>query len=139
MAVNKITIRYRIREYDPAQRILIVDFDDGGWADIRLQEPLPTTIEELDELIAERTDHVEHIEARARPFDDSLVSKLVGKTRTAPRCSSEAKLRKEIARLKLNAEEPAPAPLAAVDDQERAWIAGIVREVVTAMKQEGAL
>lgn len=73
------TFKYTITKFDEENKIVVVTFDDGSWAELRLTNPLPKDIESLEEQIKRFTSPKEAIEARTNPDADlSYVSSLVG-------------------------------------------------------------
>lgn len=83
-----MNLTYTITKFDVENKILVVSFDDGGWAEIRLVTPLPKNIEELEKLIAQFSAPVEAIEAQQNPDADlSYIDSVIGVQRTCPRMS----------------------------------------------------
>jgi hypothetical protein len=102
------TFRYTIREYDAANKQVIVDYDDGSWAKISLYEPLPGDRVDLEKYIRQFTDPIERELAKEDDTDMSFVEDMVGKEF-------------ETGRRWLDRPHPAPEPIdpedeAAVDD-----------------------
>lgn len=79
---------YTITKFDEVNKTLVVTFEDGHWAEIRLANPLPKDISALEEIIKRRTAPIEAIQAQTNPDADlSYINSLVGNTRTAERYS----------------------------------------------------
>jgi hypothetical protein len=78
---------YTISEFNSDTKTLKVDFDDGSWAQIQLREPLPTTQQEIDDIVKHYTASKEVIEARNSPANLDFIHSMVGKERTANRHS----------------------------------------------------
>jgi hypothetical protein len=81
-------LTYTIREFDNINKVVIVDFEDGGWASIGLINPLPKDKTELEDIIRKFAKPQEAIEAQTNP-DSNLeyVSSLVGVSQTCARLS----------------------------------------------------
>lgn len=77
--------KYTITRFDEEHRIIVVSFDDGGWADIRLNAPLPKNMDELESVIRNFTPSYEHMQAIQSTEDLSFISSNVGMERTAAR------------------------------------------------------
>lgn len=89
--------KYTITKFDKENKLVVVTFDDGQWAELRLVNPLPKTIEELETVIKQFTAPKEAIEAQLNPDTDlSYIDNLIG-------------VEKECDRFVMNP-EPAPAP-----------------------------
>lgn len=80
-------ITYKITKFDPENKVLDVVFEDGGWAQITLSTPLPTTVDALDEIIKRFTAPIEHIEAKMSSVSLDYINALVGIPRTTTRFS----------------------------------------------------
>jgi hypothetical protein len=79
-------LKYTITKFDQENKIVVVTFADGGWAEIGLTNPLPKNIEELEDVIKRFTSPVEALEARTNPDADlSYIDPLVGTERTTER------------------------------------------------------
>lgn len=80
--------KYKITKFDNENKLIVVVFDDGNWAEIRLTNPLPATVEDLEKIINKYTAPVEVIEARLAPSADlSYIESLIDVERTAERFS----------------------------------------------------
>ena len=80
--------KYKITKFDAENKIVVVVFDDSSWAEIRLANPLPATVEELEKIIKTYTAPKEVIEAQQAPSADlSYIESLVDVERTAERFS----------------------------------------------------
>lgn len=80
--------KYKITKFDSENKIVVVTFDDGSWAEIRLANPLPSNIEELEIIIKRYTAPKEVIEAKLSPSADlSYIDQLIDVERTAERFS----------------------------------------------------
>lgn len=80
--------KYKITKFDSENKIVVVVFEDESWAEIRLFNPLPSTIEELEKIISTYTAPKEMIEAQKSPSADlSYIEPLVDVERTAERFS----------------------------------------------------
>lgn len=80
-------ITYKITKFDIENKVLDVVFEDGGWAQITLSTPLPTTVDALDEIIKRFTAPIEHIEAKMSSVSLDYINALVGIPRTTTRFS----------------------------------------------------
>ena len=79
-------LKYTIRHFDDVNKSLVVDYDDGSWADIRLIKPLPKNQIELEEAIKSFAKPVEAVEAIATPDADlSYINAMVGIEQTCER------------------------------------------------------
>jgi hypothetical protein len=80
--------KYKITKFDAENKTVVVVFDDGAWAEIRLANPLPPTIEDLEKIIKTYTAPKEVIEAQLAPSADlSYIDALIDIERTAERFS----------------------------------------------------
>ena len=93
------TVKYTITKFDKEAKVVVVTFEDGGWAELRLVNPLPKNIEELEDIIKRFTAPKEAIEAQLNPDADlSYIDNLIG-------------VEKECERLVLNPSNPTkPGP-----------------------------
>lgn len=83
--------KYKITKFDSENKTVVVVFDDGNWAEIRLANPLPANIEELEKIIKRYTAPKEAIEAQLAPSADlSYIEPLIDVERTAERFSIAA-------------------------------------------------
>lgn len=81
-----IDLKYTITKFDEEHKLVVVTFDDGGWAEIRLTNPLPKNIDELEDMIKRFAAPVEAIEALTSPDADlAYIAPLVGSERTTSR------------------------------------------------------
>jgi hypothetical protein len=55
--------KYKITKFDAENNIVVVTFEDGSWAEIKLVNPLPANIEALEKIISMYTVPKEAIEA----------------------------------------------------------------------------
>lgn len=72
------TVNYKIRSFDKDSKVLIVDFQDEGWATMTLTAPFPETKAELDAVVSRYARTKEQIEASEQIADLGFVSDLVG-------------------------------------------------------------
>lgn len=73
------SFKYTITKFDTENKLVVVTFDDGGWAEINLINPLPKNLSELEDLIKRFTAPKEAIEARINPDADlSYIDQLIG-------------------------------------------------------------
>lgn len=80
--------KYKITKFDKENNLLSVVFDDGGWADIGLRNPLPKNIKELESIIKQFTAPKETIEARVSPDADlSYIEEIIGIEKESDRFS----------------------------------------------------
>lgn len=80
--------KYKITKFDNENKTIVVVFDDGSWSEIRLTNPLPPTIEDLEKIIKQYTAPIEVIEAQQSPSADlSYIDSFVGVERSAERFS----------------------------------------------------
>lgn len=74
-----IDLKYTITKFDDVNKLVTVTFDDGGWAEIRLTNPLPKNIEDLENIIKQFSAPIEAIEAQNNPDTDlSYIQDQVG-------------------------------------------------------------
>jgi len=78
---------YKITEFNEELKTLRVTFDDGGWALINLQVPLPTTEEEIDNVVKRYTAPIEVVEARTSNTNINFIQDMIGTSRTTNRFS----------------------------------------------------
>jgi hypothetical protein len=79
-------LEYTITKFDKELKYLVVTFTDNTWAEIRLSNPLPKNIEELEKIIKQFAAPKEAIEARLAPDADlSYIESLVMQPRTCER------------------------------------------------------
>jgi len=79
-------LEYTIQSFDAVNKVVTVNFDDGGWAEIRLMNPLPKNKTELEDKIKRFTRPVEVVEAQTNPDADlNYISSLVGVPQTCTR------------------------------------------------------
>lgn len=80
--------KYKITKFDAENNFVWVVFDDGSWAEIKLANPLPASIEDLEKIISMYTAPKEAIEAQTAPTADlSYINSFVEVERTANRFS----------------------------------------------------
>lgn len=72
------TFKYTIREFDPNQKQLVVDYEDGSWAKIKLLEPLPGNRADLEAYIRQFTDPIERELALEDQTDMSFITDMLG-------------------------------------------------------------
>jgi hypothetical protein len=83
-------LNYTITKFDNQNKFVVVTFEDGTWAEIRLRNPLPKTKEELENLIKRYAAPEEAVLAISTPDADlSFIDSLVGITETTTRFSIE--------------------------------------------------
>ena len=81
-------LTYTIRSFDDVNKVVLVDYDDGSWAEIRLTKPLPKTREDLEKIIKRFARPIESMLATIDPDADlSYISDLIGNTQTCSRFS----------------------------------------------------
>lgn len=81
-----IDLKYKITKFDSENKVVVVTFEDGGWAELRLTNPLPKNVDELETIIRQFAAPVEAIEARTNPDTDiSYIYDLVDVERTTTR------------------------------------------------------
>ncbi len=64
------TVKYTITKFDKENKLLVVTFEDGGWAEIGLVNPLPKDQQELENIIKQFTAPKEAIDAQTNPDAD---------------------------------------------------------------------
>jgi hypothetical protein len=102
--------KYTITKFDAENKLIVVTFDDGAWAELRLTNPLPKDIISLEDHIKRFTAPKEAIEAQLNPDADlSYINTLVG-------------VEKECERFSLNPNQEAGSP-EAVDHETEANLA----------------
>lgn len=90
--------KYTITKFDKENKTIVVTFDDNHWAEIRLVNPLPKTLQDLENIIKQFTAPLEAIEAQINPDADlTYIDSAVG-------------IEKECDRLKLNNKQPETPP-----------------------------
>lgn len=73
------TFKYKVTEFDDLAKVVQVEFEDGSWARIELNEPLPSDVDELSAVVAVYTSPVEHEQAIKDPTADlTFISDIVG-------------------------------------------------------------
>lgn len=73
------SFKYTITKFDEENKLVVVTFEDGAWAELRLTNPLPKDTIELEDIIKKFTAPKEAIEARLTPDADlSYINSLVG-------------------------------------------------------------
>ena len=78
--------KYKITKFDSENKLVVVVYEDESWAEIRLVEPLPATLEELDKIVSLHTAPVEVMEARQNVTADlSFIQNAVDTERTTER------------------------------------------------------
>lgn len=103
------TVKYTITKFDKDLKLITVVFEDGGWADIGLTNPLPKNISELENIIKKFTAPKEAIEAQLNPDADlSYIDSIIG-------------IQKECNRLELNSTTPTPSVDPEVDANMKMW------------------
>lgn len=81
-----IDLKYTITKFDNATKTVTVTFDDNSWAEVRLSNPLPKNIEELEAIIKQFAVPAEVIESQLNPDADlSFIDSLVGVEKTTTR------------------------------------------------------
>jgi hypothetical protein len=100
------TFEYVIKRFDAETKTLKVEFTGGGWAEITLLEPLPSSIEEVDALVARFTGTKGHSGSVTDASDLSFILACLDKPRIAERIPGPAPVHHV-----RNEELPAGAPL----------------------------
>lgn len=78
-------LKYTITKFDSETRLVTVTFENDGWAEIRLTNPLPKNIGELERLIKQFAAPLEAVESP--DADLSYINALVGNEQTTTRFS----------------------------------------------------
>lgn len=78
-------LKYTISKFDSETRVVTVTFENDGWAEIRLTNPLPKNIGELERLIKQFAAPLEAMESP--DADLSYINALVGNEQTTTRFS----------------------------------------------------
>jgi hypothetical protein len=78
-------LKYTISKFDIQKRVVTVTFENDGWAEIRLTNPLPQNIGELERIIKQYTAPLEAVESP--DADLSYINALVGNEQTTTRLS----------------------------------------------------
>lgn len=115
-----INFKYKITQFDATNKLLTVEFSDGGWAQIHLVNPMPTTAEQIDDIVRHYVAPVEVIEARNTDVDLSFISALVGVQREAARIDNRPQA-------KAQADEVIDS---AVADEEEARLTAFVESIL---------
>lgn len=80
--------KYKITKFDKENKLVVVVYEDESWAEIRLVEPFPATLEDFDKLVSMHTAPVEVMQARQNTTADlSFIESAVDSERTAERFS----------------------------------------------------
>lgn len=83
--------KYKITKFDNENKTIVVAFDDGHWAEIRLTNPLPANLDELAKVVRQYTAPKEAIEAQIAPTADlTYIEPLIDVELTAERFSFSA-------------------------------------------------
>jgi hypothetical protein len=78
--------KYKITKFDNENKLVVVVYEDDSWAEIRLVEPFPATLEEFDRIVSLHTAPVEVMEARQNTTADlSFIENAVDSERTSKR------------------------------------------------------
>lgn len=81
-----IDLKYTITKFDNENKLVTVSFEDGSWAEIRLANPLPKDVQELESIIKSYAAPLEAVEAQSNPDADlSYINSLVGNERITTR------------------------------------------------------
>ena len=81
-----IDLKYTITKFDNENKIVTVAFENGEWAELKLVNPLPKNIQELESIIKNFAAPIEAIEARTNPDADlSYIDSLLGTEITTTR------------------------------------------------------
>lgn len=117
--MDPLKFTYTIKSYDETAKTLDVEFDDGNWARINFIGSIPTSGEELDQLVGQFTSRIEQMQTLE--MDDYFVRGLIGNTREADRLT--------FAQTSTAAPVGQP-PEGDVAQDEEAWIRSIVDRVL---------
>ena len=123
-----IDLEYTITKFDKENKLVVAVFADGGWAEVRLTNPLPKNITELEEIIKQFAPPKEAIEAKVAPDADlSYIDEVINK----PRKCSRYVLRPEIPMI----EEPVfdPELDAKLQAQEKAAFEAKVKALLVSL------
>ena len=115
------TFKYTITKFDADNKIVVVTFENGKWAEIRLTTPLPTTVEQLEAIIKRFTDPIEYMHALVSDVDLSYIDALVGQERESNRYSE---------RLNMDATASFEADMQEIDDLEESRLKVLIKETV---------
>lgn len=85
--MDTTSFNYTINEFDPKGKVVDVTFGDGTWARIQLTDPLPTSMNALDEIVRQYTKPVEAAKAQDSEVDLSFITAATGQQRAAARFS----------------------------------------------------
>ena len=115
------TFTYTILGFDEANRVLSFEITGEGERHLQLAEPLPNTIEQIEDFIRPWALHAEIVEAQHKAHDFSFISGFVGEPRETERFRRTPLVQPE----QVPAEEPDAEGMAA---EERAFVEGILRQ-----------
>jgi len=115
------TFTYTVTAFDEANRILSFKIEGEGERHIQLAEPLPSTIEQLEDFIRPWALHAEIVEAKEKEHDFGFIAPFVGSERETERFR-----RTPIVAASAQAvDEPNPEGMVA---EEKALVESILRE-----------
>lgn len=78
--------KYKVTKFDSAEKLLTVVFEDGGWAEIRLVEPFPASMADIDKIVAAYTASIDDMEAKLNTTVDlSFIESAIDVERTGQR------------------------------------------------------
>jgi hypothetical protein len=78
--------KYKVTKFNLAEKLLTVVFEDGGWAEIRLVEPFPASMQDVDKIVAEYTASIDDMEAKLNTTADlSFIESAIDVERTGQR------------------------------------------------------
>lgn len=100
-----IDLEYTITKFDKDINTVVVAFADGAWAEIRLSNPLPKDITELENIIKQFAPSKEAIESRTNPDADlSYIDQFISVPRSCPRLSLVPELLPEAPEIEVDPE-----------------------------------
>lgn len=122
--MNPDTFNYKIKSYDAERRLLDVEFDDGAWARVPFVHFMPTSGDELDQVVAQFAPKKEQV--LLLTADDYFVRSMVGEERVAARASFLPPASPPVP-----TEVPPPTEaVSSIEAIEEAWVEAVVLRVL---------
>lgn len=112
---------YTINGFDETTRVLSFAIEGEGERHLQLAEPLPTSIEQIEDFIRPWALHAEIVEAQNKVHDFSFIGPFVGEARETERFRRTPL----VAEPTVPAEEPNPEGMVA---EETAFVEAILRQ-----------
>jgi len=98
-------LKYKITKFDEENKLIDVVFEDGAWAQIRLVDPIPESIEALEKIIKTFAAPVEYLKAKENTSVDlSYINACIGVERACQRFSIATVIAKDLQNAQENSE-----------------------------------